>query len=495
MGEAVKLDVKNFAEANSSSKVNNTNSAYSSSKNSFSDILKYAGNSNNSSKDLKSSQTNGEQTARINDTADETSKKKSDLIQTKITDDDNSLQSDNEEGIQLTDEQKKELEKVKEILEKLMSGDKDSDNKIHALLAKIAKNLVASNITDTKKDAKLTDNIIEALLASMNINSAQFNQLLNSGSQSDAVSELKQDLNKLINLVTKDKSTVSDSFKQLDNKDNTVKSSDLKLNQLLADSNSADEDKLLAKIKQELSSLAAELKQTGAEKKADMSNKDSSPINIINISDNKSKASEQNADSKHESDSNSGQDDKFLNDLLSDNKDGQDDKISKVSNLFSQFSADNTSKTTAAAEVPIVTKTNFSADIVKSLKYMETNNFKDLTIKIMPKELGEVIIKITSDGGIMKASITAANKDTYNLLNSNLQDITKSLSNQDIKIQNVEINIYNGDTTFFSGNGNDKNGSDGSKRNKNLGNFSLDEIDSISDQDDVYDENNINALA
>lgn len=494
MGETVKLDVKNFVGANSSSNVKNANSTDSDSKNSFSDILKCAGNSNNSSKDMKSSQTNGEQTATVNGTADETSQKKSDLIQTKKTDN-NSLQSDNEEDVQLTDEQKKELDKVKEILEKLMSGDKDSDNKIHAVLAKIARNLAASNSADTKKDAKLTDNIIETLLASMNINSTQFDQILNSGSQSDALSEIQQDLNKLINLVTNDKSTISDSFKQLDNnKDNTVKSSDLKLNQLLADSNSADEDKLLAKIKQELNSLAAELKQAGAEKKTDMSNKDSSPINIINISADKSKASEQNEDSKHQSDSNSGQDDKFLNDLLSGNNDGKDDKISKVSNLFSQFSADNTSKTTAA-QAPIVTRSNFSADIVKSLKYMETNNIKDLTIKIMPKELGEVIIKITSDGGIMKASITAANKDAYNLLNSNLQDITKSFSNQDIKIQNVEINIYNGDTTFFSGNGNEENSSNGSKKNKNLGNFTLDEIDSVSEQDDVFDENNINALA
>nr|WP_307897817.1 flagellar hook-length control protein FliK [Clostridium botulinum] len=81
---------------------------------------------------------------------------------------------------------------------------------------------------------------------------------------------------------------------------------------------------------------------------------------------------------------------------------------------------------------------------------MEQNNVKEMTVKVMPRELGEIVIRLTVENGLMKANITANNKEAYNLLNSKAQELNNSLGNGEIKIQNFTIDIYNGDTTFFS---------------------------------------------
>lgn len=90
-------------------------------------------------------------------------------------------------------------------------------------------------------------------------------------------------------------------------------------------------------------------------------------------------------------------------------------------------------------------------DIVKNLRFMIRNQVQELKVKIYPKELGEMTIKILSEEGIMRAEIKATSKETYNLLNSNINDIKKSLSNENIKIQEVNIGLYNEDTTYYSG--------------------------------------------
>nr|WP_281418626.1 flagellar hook-length control protein FliK [Clostridium frigoris] len=97
---------------------------------------------------------------------------------------------------------------------------------------------------------------------------------------------------------------------------------------------------------------------------------------------------------------------------------------------------------------------------------MEVNNIKDLTVKMNPRELGEITIKLTMESGIMKASILAQNKETYNLLNNNFQDIQDRLKNMDIKIQSLDINVYE-DSTYFNKNSSGNNNNNNGKQDKN----------------------------
>ena len=182
-------------------------------------------------------------------------------------------------------------------------------------------------------------------------------------------------------------------------------------------------------------------------------------------------AMQSSSDSKKDNNfsGNSSSEEKFLKNLMSDDKD--DMKISKAVNFMNQFEAVK-NVDTSKVQTPnlVIDKSNFQADVIKTIKFMEINNIKDLTVKMNPKELGEITIKITMESGIMKANISAQNKDTYNLLNQNIQDISDKLKNMDIKIQNLDINIYE-DSTFFNKESNGRNNE--GKQNNNKGTNAL----------------------
>ncbi len=97
----------------------------------------------------------------------------------------------------------------------------------------------------------------------------------------------------------------------------------------------------------------------------------------------------------------------------------------------------------------VINKNTMLNDVVKTIKYMAENNERTLTVKMNPKDLGEITIKIVAQGESMKATITAASRDTAILLNANEMDIKKMLEAQGIKISEVNISLYNDDTTFF----------------------------------------------
>jgi flagellar hook-length control protein FliK len=190
-------------------------------------------------------------------------------------------------------------------------------------------------------------------------------------------------------------------------------------------------------------------------------------------------------------DGNSKSDEDFLKNLLSNSS---NDKISKVTNFMSQFNnAKVENVNVAEIENLVVNKNNFSADMIKSIKYMELNNMKDLTVKINPKELGEVVIRLTMEAGAMKATITAANKEAFNLLNSNLADMTNKLQNSDIKVQSLALNIYNEDTTFFKDGSNNQQSHEENKGKRNYTVGAISEEETVDNASSI--DSNVNMLA
>ncbi len=171
-------------------------------------------------------------------------------------------------------------------------------------------------------------------------------------------------------------------------------------------------------------------------------------------------------------------------------EDDGDKGFSKVLNYY-----DKLNKTNPFIEVikepVVINKDTINLDFIKNIKYMVKNSVEELNVKIYPKELGEMTIKLISQEGIMKAEIKATSKETYNLLNSNLNDIKKTLENQNIRIHEVNIGIYNEDTTFFSGKENSKEEFENQKISK-INNISLDEEEIV---EDLLNEGNVNLLA
>gem|GEM_PF-2684158 len=209
-----------------------------------------------------------------------------------------------------------------------------------------------------------------------------------------------------------------------------------------------------------------------------------------------SDSSSNNSGSNFSSKNASSKENDFLNTLIDDQGSSSSDKYSKVTIAINQLLNNNvTSSSDIKNEIPVARSDNFSQDIIKNLKYMDNNDIKNMTVTIAPKELGTVIINITSENGAMKASITATNKEAYNLLNANADQINASLSSQEIKVSNVSINIYNGDTTYFKDGSHSQDSAkqDEKKRKTSMAIVGIADKE-IEDTDSVYENDNVNAL-
>ncbi|OAA83224.1 flagellar hook-length control protein FliK [Clostridium ljungdahlii] len=188
----------------------------------------------------------------------------------------------------------------------------------------------------------------------------------------------------------------------------------------------------------------------------------------------------------------------ILNKILgSDGEDTKDNKISKAVNFMTQFNnvkGDNILVNGENVENLNLNKATFNSDMIKTLKYMDLNNVKQLTVKINPKELGDITINLVMEEGKMKAVLTASNKDAYNLLNSNMQDLSNRLHNNNIKVQSFSLNLYHEDTTFFKNGNNGNQNQDNEKKNKNLAVNSIQEEDA-PEENAYYSDSNVNMLA
>lgn len=181
------------------------------------------------------------------------------------------------------------------------------------------------------------------------------------------------------------------------------------------------------------------------------------------------------------------EEDKILSKFL-----GEDNK-GTFGNILTSYDRFKSNSIEALQKPEIINSQTLDNDIIKSVKYMMKNNMEELTVKIYPKELGELTIKILSEEGIMKAEIKATSKETLSILNANIAEIKNSLSDQSLKIQEVQVSIYNEDTTFFSGKEN-------SQENQNNKNNSKDKVEStkLNDNEDLITkdiiEGNVNLL-
>ena len=135
-----------------------------------------------------------------------------------------------------------------------------------------------------------------------------------------------------------------------------------------------------------------------------------------------------------------------------------------------------------AVQPMIINEDTFSEDMVKVIKYIDRENLTELKLQINPKELGNLIIKVTLEGNILKASLSPSSKEAYHLLNNNLSELKANLQSGDISFKNIELNIYQEDTTYFS-----QGFGDGFQREER-GEKSHDYIKGQSNKEDDYHE-------
>lgn len=127
-----------------------------------------------------------------------------------------------------------------------------------------------------------------------------------------------------------------------------------------------------------------------------------------------------------------------------------EEKLTRVNNFISILNNNIDNLNPSKIEEPLVmTKSNINNDVIKALTYMDQNGIKDLTVKIYPRELGQVTISVVMEQGALKAMIKANSKEAVDILAAGLGEINDKISSQNIKIESVNISLYEQDTTYF----------------------------------------------
>lgn len=167
-------------------------------------------------------------------------------------------------------------------------------------------------------------------------------------------------------------------------------------------------------------------------------------------------------------------------------EDKENDKFSNKVNLnVMKFEGlKNNAVESTDTNIPIVRKEALQQDVIKWVKFMNTESMKELTLKVVPRELGEIVLKVSLESGVMKAEILSNNKDTYRLLQNNLAEITNKLQNDSTKVQEVSVNIYS-DNYMGEGHENLKENESENFNNKNKqnGKRSIEAIDVIEEEE------------
>lgn len=158
------------------------------------------------------------------------------------------------------------------------------------------------------------------------------------------------------------------------------------------------------------------------------------------------------------------------------------------------FSSNNIAETPKEA-APVVVRNEFlGADVLKVVKYISNNRIEELNVKITPRELGEVNIKLLKTEHNNELIITLTNKKAYELIKENVTDIETHLASLDIKIKDVVVQVKNEVYSDFSGSFNEQFSKNDSreerKNNFSEGSGSFEEEEKTKKKD----ESNINLL-
>ncbi|MGL4847504.1 MAG: flagellar hook-length control protein FliK [Clostridium sp.] len=132
---------------------------------------------------------------------------------------------------------------------------------------------------------------------------------------------------------------------------------------------------------------------------------------------------------------------------------------------------------------PILRKSNINTDLVRSIKFINRESLKELTVKVYPRDLGEIVISVLKEDEVMKATVKANLKETYNLISQNVSEIKKLLEENGLKVSDLDIAL-NEDTTFFNGRDSEEKRKEEFKEGKNIF-FEEDEVEIEEKNNDI----------
>ena len=136
-------------------------------------------------------------------------------------------------------------------------------------------------------------------------------------------------------------------------------------------------------------------------------------------------------------------------------------------------------------------------DIIKSVKYMKNSDLEELNVKLNPRNLGEISIKLSKNKEHSNLLITVDDNNILDLVNKNIEYIKKYLNDTDINIKDIVINVKSENENLFSDNLNkefnqdrrfNQNNSNKNKKNNNQ------IIEELHNSEHNKDDDNLNIL-
>jgi flagellar hook-length control protein FliK len=127
---------------------------------------------------------------------------------------------------------------------------------------------------------------------------------------------------------------------------------------------------------------------------------------------------------------------------------------------------------------------------------MKSSDIEELSIKLNPRNLGEMIIKLSKTEKDSNLVITVQDKNVLDFVNKNIDDIKNHLKDVNVKINDVFVNVKQDDKNMFSDNLNQGfNKEQSFKQNKNSKYKHSNEIvDNLSINDTKDEDDNFNIL-
>lgn len=165
---------------------------------------------------------------------------------------------------------------------------------------------------------------------------------------------------------------------------------------------------------------------------------------------------------------------------------GEFNLLNRIAYSVDNFNAE------AKVEIPVLRSEFLETDIVNLVKYINNSSTQELNVKITPRELGEVNIKLLKSEESSELIITLTNKEAFKLIKENISDIEKQLSNLSLKIKDITVQVKNEVFSDLSGSFNEQFNKDSSKEDKRK-NFNRNTFEEEEKQN-IKEEANLNLL-
>lgn len=145
---------------------------------------------------------------------------------------------------------------------------------------------------------------------------------------------------------------------------------------------------------------------------------------------------------------------------------------------------------------PHVVRSEYIAnDIVESINYLKVNNLEEIKMKMNPKDLGELHIKIIKENNVEKVFITLHNSESFKLVKDNVAEIKNHLNNLDINVNEVNVEMKSENRDDFSQNLNQQFNKGNNKQQRRAVKFENEnENESSIENDLLKTDSNINRL-